>query len=149
MDNASKALLMAGAVLITVLVISLTMYIVSAIRSYSEGEAMATSSSQIEAFNRYFVYLAPSGSKIKGYEAYNVICKAYDLNKTFGDNIIQIWFRTPITHTKDIEDLLDAEAIFEHRSSEKGHYLNVLNDYTYTYTYGNDGRINEIRISEL
>ena len=80
MENASNALIMAGSVLVAVILISIAMYVFNTLRAYSEASSSEETSAQIEAFNRYFMYASYFNEPIKGYDAYNAVCKALDLN---------------------------------------------------------------------
>ena len=80
MDNASKALIMAGSVMIAVLVISITMYFLNSLRQYTENQSSLTANSQTEAFNRFFFFSAKNGATIYGFQAYNIMGKAIDMN---------------------------------------------------------------------
>ncbi len=81
MENVSKALIMAGAVLIAVLLISLIMFQLANIRQIANVSSAQTYHTQAEAFNRFFVYSKPeSEDLIHGYDVYNIIQKAIDCN---------------------------------------------------------------------
>lgn len=83
MDNASKALIMAGQVLIAGLVISLFLFAVNSFREYNNKTTGLTESAKMESFNRYFLYASSkNGGRINGYDAYNVAGKALDMNQT-------------------------------------------------------------------
>lgn len=105
MDNASKALIMAGAILITILLISLTMYTVNQIKDYNEVSSTQTLAKQREAFNRFFIYSEPTfGGTIKGSEVYNLICKAIDINQGWSIETIEIkYLGNDFTHKTQAE----------------------------------------------
>ncbi len=123
MDNASKALIMAGAVLISIMVISLLMYMLNVFGQYSEKQSTLTASSQNESFNRFFVYSELIGPTIKGYDAANIIAKARDMNQTM-DPINQISIEAPSIGENDYES-----------------------NFTYEFGYGSNGKINYIKIN--
>lgn len=88
MENASKALIMAGAVLGTVILISIVLYAFNVVINNTKLEADVQSySTQVEAFNRYFIYSSndidnnrSNGIQVKGSDAYNIIAKVNDIN---------------------------------------------------------------------
>ena len=107
MDNASKALIIAGSVLISILVISLSMYLVNAIKMYSESESSQRDASQAEAFNRFFIYSQGysegSGGKTRLYDAYNIVSKIVDVNQEEGSDVIALNYKgTNYTKNADI-----------------------------------------------
>ena len=138
MDNASKALLMSGSVLIGILVISLTMYVLATIRTYSEDSSSSTANAQTEAYNRFFVYSkVEDGKFIKGYDALNVIRKAKDINKNMDDNDytpIDIYFGGDLRTSEEPEVLIPS-----------GDYDS---DYIYDYGLNSKGKINKIIINK-
>ena len=81
MENASKALMMAGAVLVTIILISMVMFYFNKVKDISSAASAHSYNEQVEAFNRFFVYSKPDlGAKVYGSDAYNIIGKAIDIN---------------------------------------------------------------------
>lgn len=83
MENASKALIMAGGVLIAVAVITLALYTYSYYKDYARSSEQMLTVSQIESFNRFYESYTsePVGSssylyKIRGIDAINIYKKA-------------------------------------------------------------------------
>lgn len=76
MDNASKALIMVGGVLITVMIISLAMYLFTGARGVADASEQRLMTSQVEGFNRFFVNYPP---EITGIDVYNIIGKIEDI----------------------------------------------------------------------
>ena len=107
MDNASKALIMAGAVFITILLISLMIYTVTQIRDYNEASSTQTLNTQIEAFNRFYVYSKPADEteKIKGSEVCNIICKSIDINQGWSAQKIKITYLNNDYTNKDASEV--------------------------------------------
>lgn len=79
MENASKALIMVGGILITVMVISLCMYLFTSARGVADASEKRLQVSQIEGFNRFFVNYP---NEITGLDVYNIIGKCEDINAT-------------------------------------------------------------------
>lgn len=77
MDNASKALVLASGILITVLVISICMYMYSSFKSMYAENMVMYDLAQKESFNMFFVKYP---TEITGYEAYNIIGKVEEIN---------------------------------------------------------------------
>ena len=86
MENASKALIIAGAVLITVALITMFLYVFNAIGQYQQQTQAQQQSNQVIAANRFFVESAydldpsKSGVQIYGYDVYNLMRKAKNIN---------------------------------------------------------------------
>ncbi len=143
MDNASKALIMAGGTLISLLIISLAMYVFTSARKYGEDSSNLIKSSQNEAFNRFFVYSETSGGLIRRFEAFNIINKIIDINTNFDEGIsITLNFNGANYITED-ELRMCADSLVNSSNISNAKERNV----TYHYSYGNDGRINQVSIS--
>ena len=155
MDNASKALIMAGGLLIAVLIISLAMYIVNVFRDYNENASLLNRSSQDEAYNRYFEYsfhdVDPTipDVQIYGYDVHNLIQKVLDIDE---DND---YYDTDQVSTFAKGPSIQFGIINTSTASIIRQYLlpsfsgdNLSKKYTYRYQYGNNGRINTIIIEE-
>ena len=85
MENASKALIIAGGILIAIALISLALYLFANARGLVDISNTALEKSQIESFNRFYFSYAPSfGStySLSGLDAYNVIRKIQNDNNS-------------------------------------------------------------------
>ncbi len=144
MDNASKALIMAGATLLALLIISLTMYMLNSFRDYNENVSRSNKSSQDEAFNRYFVssHYNMEGT-IFGYEAYNLINKAIDIYDD-DDEASKISITTNSGGTPLIGVNTPAAMYSTYSAVFDGD--NMLKKFKYSYTFGDNGRIATISI---
>ena len=78
MENASKALMMAGAVLIAVGVITLSLYVYSVFSNYANTMEIIYSTSQVESFNRFYESFPEGVGLIRGVDAVNLYWKAID-----------------------------------------------------------------------
>ena len=128
MENASKALIMAGAVLISVMLISIFMYVFTAIGDYKSDSQAQLQSNEVIAANRFFVESAydlnpgQEEVQIKGYDVYNLIRKA-----------------------KDIKENPDSPFMVEvYGETEEGAKNNLDGMYTYKYTFDSLGYVNSI-----
>lgn len=135
MENASKALIIAGAILITVLLISLTMYSAQIISNYTKHTKVQSYSNQVDAFNRFFVYSnndidnSIDGIQIKGSDAYNIISKAIDINNDeWSLQEIEILLNTVI-----IDDSVDESNFISTITTEEG--IKRVDNQIYTYIY--------------
>lgn len=96
MDNASKAIIMAGGILIAVAVISVALYMFANASELAKASDEILERSQIESFNRFYYAYAPlmdQSYTITGLDAYNVYNRATNNNigKESGDyQFIQI-----------------------------------------------------------
>ena len=82
MENASKALLIAGGMLIALLVIGALLLAFNQIGDYEKGKSSMTKSSQVADFNKEFGKY--SGDDVKGYDLITLINKAIDFNSKEG-----------------------------------------------------------------
>ena len=136
MDNASNALIIAGSVLIAVLIITVSMYALRSYRDYAESQSSLTASTQNEAFNRYFTYSAENNSKIRGYDAYNIMAKALDMNENLD--------------TRDKIDVYLSGTKINNISALASYKTNVswlTKEFTYNYRWGTNGKINRVSIN--
>ncbi|MBQ9314342.1 MAG: hypothetical protein IJ220_04990 [Clostridia bacterium] len=69
MDNASKALIMAGAILISVAIVGIGIYIFSAANSMTNDAVNSMESTQVSMFNSEFYRYANEGDSILGTRA--------------------------------------------------------------------------------
>mgnify|MGYP004454801471 FL=1 len=83
MENASKALLMAGGILIALLVIGSVLLMFNQIGNYRRANTDSEKSSQIADFNKDFVRYA-DGEEIKGVDIISLANKVVDYNQKKG-----------------------------------------------------------------
>jgi type II secretory pathway pseudopilin PulG len=120
MENASKALLIAGAILIVIVLISVGMLIVNSTQDVTEQAGSTATSQAIQAFNQQFTQYegTQKGSTIKTlYQSYQAVKAANSEH--------------PLKWSGDDE------------------MSNVINSkkYTVTLKYGSDGYVNEITVT--
>lgn len=97
MENASKALIMAGGVLISLLIIGLLLLMFTRLSDYQKTGDNSKRTSQIAKFNmEYEGYLDDKG--IKGADILSLINKIIDYNAKTGDNQPEI--NNPVDYTK-------------------------------------------------
>lgn len=82
MENASKALLMAGGMLIALLIIGALLLVFNQIGDYEKAQTTSEKTSQVADFNKE--YAKYSGDNIKGYDVITIINKAIDFNSKEG-----------------------------------------------------------------
>lgn len=82
MENASKALLMAGGMLIALLVIGALLLAFNQIGDYEKGKSSMVKSSQVADFNKEFAKY--TGDNVKGYDMITLVNKAIDFNSKEG-----------------------------------------------------------------
>ena len=144
MENASKALIIAGAILIAVMLISLFMYVFGAISEFNTNTQAQRYSNHITASNRFFVESAydvnpsMSGIQIYGYDAYNIIRKAKDVNEDENAEVV-----IEINSSLSIENFdSDGDGKFTDAEIEK-----LRKQFTYSYSMDLEGFVNRITIS--
>lgn len=81
MDNASKALIFAGGILIAVLVISVAIYVLSMARGVAKTSNERLEANAVQSYNRFYESFGASGVNIKGIDALNIYRKATDDNQ--------------------------------------------------------------------
>lgn len=120
MENASKAVIMAGGVLIAVAVISIALYAYANFRGFAESSEQMLTANQITSFNRYYESYRDSTGKIRGVDAINIYNKAID------DGIENISIPN---------ELLGSDATL------------FLNPYNYSISYDFQGKVSTITIT--
>ena len=83
MENASKALLMAGGILIALLVIGSVLLMFNQIGNYRKANTDSEKSAQLANFNKDFVRYA-DGEQIKGVDVISLANKIVDYNQKKG-----------------------------------------------------------------
>jgi len=147
MENASKALIMAGAVLISVAIMSIFIYVFTAIGDLNSATQAQHLSNQVIAANRFFVessYDVDStifGIQIYGYDVYNIIRKIKDLNNN--ETVpVTITINSHLTEQSfvsnpDSKVLTDRDKIY------------LLKKFTYSYNIDVDGYVCSVTFSEV
>ena len=79
MENASKALIMAGSVLIALLVVGALVLMFSNLTSYQNSNEKATKDEQITKFNQE--YSTYNRKDVRGNELYSLINRVVDYNR--------------------------------------------------------------------
>lgn len=128
MENASKALIMVGGVLITVLVISLAMYMITSARGVADASEKRLLDSQKVAFNSFFEYYP---NEIRGIDVYNIIGKIDDINDdisalgnvTYNNGTVT---KAMVTQTEDFDD-----------------------KYQYSYEYDSNGLVKSVTFTPV
>jgi hypothetical protein len=137
MDNAAKALLIAGGILIGVLIISIGMYLYTSFRSAYSDSMNLLDSYQIARFNsvltQYGIYDGESAIDVTGDQVWNIL--SYVDEAQNDDYSIA----TGILSTGDIT--------VENYRKKLFFTDTCLNSFKYTYKYGSDGVINEVSIT--
>lgn len=135
MENASKALLMAGGMLIALLVIGALLLAFNQIGDYEKGKSSMTKSSQVADFNKEFGKY--SGDDIKGYDILTLINKAVDFNSRKdiptqdGANYVD-YSKTMTITLKNMKAFIS-----KHGTGDKDEWLNDKQD-VYAITSAND-----------
>ena len=87
MENASKAVVMAGGVLIAVSLISLALYAYSYFKDYANSSEQLLTLSQIESFNRFYESFDEGTDTLRGVDVLNIYKKAVEDGFTAGVNL--------------------------------------------------------------
>lgn len=115
MENASKAIILAGGFLIAMLLISVAMYVFSNIGEYITASRQEEGNYAIDEFNKFFTesYYSANNGMMYGSDAYNIYMKIQDINND-----------------------IDAPAIINYSgpSFNKDNYKSISeNSYSYSY----------------
>lgn len=129
MDNASKALIMAGGILIAVMIVSLSMYLLAGARGFASASNDQAELSAIESFNRYYLSF---DSTILGIDVLNIYNKAIDDS-------------TRTNHMHEVNVSVPSGVITLLNGVDGSTYMNV--PYSYSYGFDSDGYINSITIT--
>lgn len=126
MENASKALIIAGAILISIVLVSVGVLVVNSLRP---DEAIGSMTQQeVDSFNSKF--LSSTGNSVAGSTVKTLISTVITNNAQNADYQISINSNT------------DASSLSQYRNT-----INNSRRYTVLVTgYASDGRINEIEI---
>lgn len=130
MDNASKAVLMAGSVLIAIAVISVSLYMYSIAKGYAETSENTLSVTQIQSFNRF--YTAYTDDTIKCIDAINI------LNRALEDNVK---VETPVS-----EDIIKLSGD-TYVATDSKHYLQKK--FKYSLERDAAGMVNLVKIDNI
>lgn len=129
MENASKALLIAGSVLIVLLLIGVGMLIYSRATGVIDTAASTMNSQEIQAFNSQFT---PFEGTQKGSSIRSLISKVIASNATYTD-----------ARTVKVNGKYSAQDL-----SNISKDINTLKSYTVTFTNYNNGTVTEITVEE-
>lgn len=133
MENASKALIMAGGVLISLLIIGLLLLMFNRLSDFQKTGDNSKRTSQIAKFNmEYEGYLDDKG--IKGADILSLINKIIDYNAKTGDNQPEI--NNPVDYTKKmaitITNLNTGAGSFNEKYAYEGsNRMFVRNEYSF------------------
>lgn len=122
MENASKAAVMAGAVIIALAIISLALYAYASFSDYAKASEELLTLSQIESFNRFYQSFPEGTNTIRGVDVVNIINKAID-DEIPNVSAIPAGLTGPSAST------------------------NFLTTYDYSLGYDANGRVNRITIN--
>lgn len=78
MDNASKALILAGGMLIGIMVIGVSFYVLTNARDFAKAANTQATIEAVQSFNRFYMSVINSNGKILGINVLNVYNKAID-----------------------------------------------------------------------
>ena len=130
MENASKALIIAGAILLAILLISLGIIIFSQAQDTVNNSGMTQA--ELQTFNEQFVKY--EGER-KGTVVKSMMQEVFAVNANGSGNTVQVFKGASATDTTGTGNALD---------STSG--IDSSHDYQVTLGYSTDGRVNKIII---
>ena len=131
MDNASKALIMAGGVLIALAVISTALYFYTTAKGYASSAEEMLSASQIQSFNRFYTAYDTPDNIITGVDAVNI------LNRALDDDLSII-----VENSAHISKSTNRYVIDDSKNL-------LLSAFTYSYSHNAVGQVNQVIISDV
>ena len=99
MENASKALIIAGGVLLAIMILALLVYMGTAMTDMAESQDRKLAAQQLEEFNKS--YLAYNKTRMYGTDVITVVNKAINHNKNIGSTEIDPYYINVIIKTKE------------------------------------------------
>ena len=87
MDNASKALILAGGILIAIMIIAVAMIILNSARDFAKTADAQARINAVQSFNRYYQSVLDSNGKILGIDVLNIYNRAIDDKYVHGYDI--------------------------------------------------------------
>ena len=153
MDNASKALIMAGAVMLSVMLISVTMWLFGNFKDYNMRVAIQEKQVETEAFNRFFVYSQPHDNLITGADMINILAKARDCKKVYRDVEHDITAEVNVSFkagsVPNINTVTDADwNTYIDKVIDSNDSLLDSNKIKYTFERDNTGRVYKIKFTK-
>ena len=144
MDNASKALIMAGGILIAVLVISVSIYVITTARGVAKISNEKLEANAVQSFNRFYVaYGNGSGDEITPIDAINIYRKAVD-DKERESAFKPIEVIDVPDAIKEVSNLIDNGT----GNTDWASQIKKEGNYKLYYTKDADGYIYNIKITE-
>lgn len=133
MENASKAIIMAGGVLIAVAIITVALYAFNVYKGYARTSNQILSTSQIVSFNRFY----------ESYDSNPVAGSSYKYSIR-GIDAINIWRKASEDHIKDesfiVEEYIGISTMIDDSSTF------LTEGYTVQYQYDSNGKITKVVI---
>ncbi len=142
MDNAAKALIIAGGILVGMLIVTLSMYMYTNFQDAYNKSMLIHNSIEIDAFNSEFTkygYVGDDGAThISGADAYNILSRAYEVSNDYDSlsGTMEVFGRYSIDRS--------ANNFYERVFYYSEEYST---DHTYVFDYNLEGVINQITIN--
>lgn len=134
MDNASKALIMAGGVLIAIMIIGVSMYILTSARDFASSANTQATLYAVQTFNKFYLSFS---NKITGLDVLNINNKVKDDSNN----------GYPISITISATPEKGGNLIKALEAYTGAEYMNKI--YTYTIdSYDSNGYVTHITISK-
>lgn len=145
MENASKALIIAGAILLSILIITLGIMIYSKAQDTINNSGM--SQAEVQAFNEKFTKYAGTqkGSSIRSLLQEVVTSNGDEGNQANENRQIQVTFEGNIK-TKLASTTINNVNVYTNLTGMND--IKNTKNYTVDYTYASDGHISTITIAE-
>lgn len=135
MENASRALIMAGGVFIAVAIISVALYAYTNAKGFAHTSEELLSASQIQSFNRFYLaYSTGVTSEVKCIEAINI------LNHAVEDNVQRVEYSDKIDF---YIDPVTSKTIYKVKDDKTENYIEKVH---YSLSRAVDGSVNGVTI---
>lgn len=137
MENASRALIMAGGVFIAIAIISVALYAYSNAKGFASANEELLSTSQIQSFNRFYTAYGNSDGtfkQVKCIEAINILNRAVEDEITVLETSGKIEFEIDPTISK---------TIYKVAGDHSEYYVQNVR---FAYSRDPDGKVNGVTI---
>lgn len=138
MENASRAMIMAGGVFIAIAIISVALYAYSNAKGFASASEELLSASQIQSFNRFYTaYGDGTFKQVKCIEAINI------LNRAIEDDLIVYETSGKITH---VIDPTSDKAIYMVDGDHTEYYIQNVR---FAYSRDVEGKVSGVTITDI
>jgi len=149
MENASKALIIAGAILLSILIIGIGMYVYSSSTSSLDSAVSQMSANEIQAFNKQFTQYSNKQSGANVISLLSAVAANAAANKGADERLPDVK-TSGFTAGGQSDNTVTSNGVNANISAINGLKQTIANSHAYTVTFGYDeesGLVDEITIT--